>query len=478
MISIILALALSQQQSGLPTRAFTADSSFVRQTTATATYYVDPTGNNTGACTASGTAACATLSGVFAKLPQRILHDLTITVAAGSYTDAPALNGNEVLANITINGPALINVTPTTGTATGTLTAVANTAPAVLTDSTQSWTVNNFVGRLVTIGGASRVIASNTATTITLASVLASTPSIGAAYSIQRPAATWTVSNSTAVLSLRLSGTSDLYFVTMNRLEFINTSFGDGCFAALTTQFAAFTNTRCYSALSSGITYAGGGQVNSSAATFHGVSYGFYFSPGVRAASGIGSVNMSNGFFYGEGNGGFHADSAGTLGLSGGSGFTAQTNSSAASAGAIEFNLQISRNGTSTAVAVLRCLQAGPAGLMQPSFGTTYPSFFSHDNIYIDGCTTGIDFSQGSGNGNGTAFSSLTCNNVATCIKVANGSRFKVPATWTLTGVTTDIQIDGVNYTKANLTGASPTRLPTAATVLVTPNLTGSTVWQ
>ena len=448
------------------------------KTVAAATYYVDPTGNNSNACTASGTAACATLSGVFAKLPPRILHAITINVAAGTYSDAPNLNGNEVLGNLTIAGPALVNVTPTTGSASGTLTAVNNAAPAVMTDSGATWTVNDFVGRHLLIGGVRRVIASNTATTITLASPYGSAPSVGAAYSIQKQGATFTANTTDATFTLRLSGNGvpagGLIFISVSGLEFINTtgSAGDGCSIALSTQFLSFSNSRCFG-LTTGLTYAGGGTISTGASTFHGTT-GFAYGTAIGNPL-SGAITASNGFFYGTTYGGLTASGTGLFGLNGSSGWTAQTNSSSSLYGAFSVSAVTSRTGTGTGITVFKCLQAGPAGAIQVATTTNNTSpqaFWTLDNLFIDGCTTGVDFSQGMGNATATATSSFTCRGTPTCISVANGSRFRVPGTFTLTGVTTDISIDGVAYTKANLTGASPTRLPT------TPNITGSSVWQ
>lgn len=448
----------------------------VLQTTAAATYYVDPTGNNANACTASGTAACATLSGVFAKLPPRILHAITINVAAGAYTDIPSLVGNEVLANITINGPALTNVTPTTGSATGTITAVTNVAPATLTDSAATWTVNDFIGRLVTIGGESKIIASNTATVLTLASPLVSTPSGGAAYAIQKQAATWTTNTTGGALNFQLAGASfaGSTTVTVTALEFINNNAaGYGCQITMSSQGVTFATSRCYGA-NGGLLYQGGGAGVGGISAFHGVNSGMRYNTTASSSAPSGIFSFSNGLYYASTGYGINASFGGMLTFNGGT-FTAQTNSASTVGGALNTGVVFNRGSTqATSVMVFKCLQAGPAGIVHGSNGlpASPPTFFVLDNLFIDGCSKGIDFSQGYGNALGAVLTALTCNNVTTCISVANGSRFRVPATWTLTGVTNDIQIDGVNYTKANLTGASPTRLPT------TPNITGSSVWQ
>ena len=56
------------------------------QTSAALTLYLDPAGNDSNACTASGASACLTWAGILSKLPQFLRNDVTINVAAG--TDA------------------------------------------------------------------------------------------------------------------------------------------------------------------------------------------------------------------------------------------------------------------------------------------------------------------------------------------------------------------------------------------------------
>src|SRR5438128_294812 len=59
--------------------------SAVTYTTADQTYYVDPTGSDGNACTASGTAACLTIQAAVNKIPKALRHEPTVSIAAGSY---------------------------------------------------------------------------------------------------------------------------------------------------------------------------------------------------------------------------------------------------------------------------------------------------------------------------------------------------------------------------------------------------------
>ncbi len=173
------------------------------RTTGTATgaltFYVDPTGNDANQCTSTGTAACLTIQGAVNKVPKLLQDLITINVAAGSYagfivsgfTMNPAV---QKTGGIFING-TLATVTPATGPGTGTATAGTagtNTTYGTLTDSTQTWTVNDLRGKWVTITGGTgsgqiKVITSNTATAITIAGTWTA-PTGTSTYAIQSPA--------------------------------------------------------------------------------------------------------------------------------------------------------------------------------------------------------------------------------------------------------------------------------------------------
>ena len=115
------------------------------QTYSAVTLFVDPTGADTNACTASGTAACATVTGALSKLPRFIRQNVVINVATGAYSTSFNVQSFtfDPGVSLTIDGETVL-ATLTTGTPTGTFTAVTlNSAAslATLTDSGQSWTV-------------------------------------------------------------------------------------------------------------------------------------------------------------------------------------------------------------------------------------------------------------------------------------------------------------------------------------------------
>ncbi len=190
------------------------------QTNAALTFFVDPTGNDANACTASGTNACLTIQGALNKAPKLLRHNVTVNVAAGNYagfiisgfTVDPSVQ--KTTAGILING-VLGNVTPTTGSATGTATAgsagaLATAVFGTLTDSGATWTVNDaaLVGKLITITGGTgsgqvRVVCSNTATVITICGTWTA-PTGTSTYALQAP--TSIITSTTAAVPNSISG--------------------------------------------------------------------------------------------------------------------------------------------------------------------------------------------------------------------------------------------------------------------------------
>jgi hypothetical protein len=191
------------------------------RTNADQVLYVDPTGNDSNACTATGTAACLTIQGALNKSPKLLRHRLTVNVAAGNYagfivsgfTIDPSIQ--KATAGILVDG-ALADVTPTTGTATGTAsagTAGSGSTFGTLTDAAATWTVNDtaIVGKFVVITGGTgsgqvRVIVSNTATELTIAGAWTA-PTGTSTYAIQSPSV---IITSVAALIPRPTGTSDM----------------------------------------------------------------------------------------------------------------------------------------------------------------------------------------------------------------------------------------------------------------------------
>lgn len=165
------------------------------ETTSDLTLYVESTGSDSNPGTQSS--PFLTIQAAINSLPKRIKHIVNIKVGAGNFQGfkivgftSSSISGTTAY-GISILG-ALAAITPTTGTATGIFTGVtagsSNTATmSILTDGTQTWTVNDLKGKMIQIltgtgAGTILPIISNTATTITPAST--STGSIGGTYAI------------------------------------------------------------------------------------------------------------------------------------------------------------------------------------------------------------------------------------------------------------------------------------------------------
>lgn len=217
-------------QAIVPNRAV-APGSTATQSTATQTLYVSTTGNDNNPCTSAG-AACLTIDGALNKLPNTLRHDATISVAAGAYA-APL---NITRKDLTIVGGVTLSVTGTmstptltTGTTSGTLTASAagsaSIGPGTVTDSGQSWTVNELKNKFIrfssgTLSGQSFPISSNTATVITIPSNQAAGT---VAYTIEEIGSTFV--SSSAITWRGLQGAGNL---SLSNLKVERSSSGSG----------------------------------------------------------------------------------------------------------------------------------------------------------------------------------------------------------------------------------------------------------
>lgn len=200
---LLAAIALVAMGQGKPPPGYAPSGyTYVTQdseaTQADTTLYVSATGNDGNACTASGTSACLTIQAAINKVPKRIRHLVTVNVGVGSFTGAlwqgfTIEAAASTPAGIFISGTRQ-NFTPATGTATGTATAAANGAStsvvtwATLTDSGQTWTVNDLAGKFLEITAGTGIgqifpIISNTATAVTVSTTTWTVPT-GATYAI------------------------------------------------------------------------------------------------------------------------------------------------------------------------------------------------------------------------------------------------------------------------------------------------------
>ena len=201
------------------------------QTYSTQTFFIDPTGNDTNACTASGTSACLTWAGVTAKIPRHIRNSIIINIANGTYAEQMFLTDKTFAGTLTINGSQLTSTTLATGTATGTLTAVSTGAVAfsVYTDSGQTWTTNDLRFKFLTMtsgpaSGQSVLIHSNTATTITAVAPFTGVPVAGNTYTITEPGVIFSTTTPFSFTGLLGVGTLQSASLTINNIRFSGTT--------------------------------------------------------------------------------------------------------------------------------------------------------------------------------------------------------------------------------------------------------------
>lgn len=446
------------------------------QTYANATYYVDPAGSDSNACTASGTSACLTLQGVFNKLPDIIRHTITINVAAGTFVGDSTLSqktfqaasstaGNSV--GVFITGAALQNVTPASGSATGTLsgTGSGNNPLPTFTVAGAGWTTNDFRGAfLVMTGGAQSgarmPIVANDATTLTTLP-WGTYPSAGDAFAIQAPSTvldgltafnsiqgnmgvvrltnvTLTSSTSTTATLSSYQATPALQLATVRVVK-------------TTTAGAALSSNR-------GSLWAGGSSQTSTSAPSVAINTGTGSAYNATAPSGgvfQGHLALYSATTY-----------AMTLTYVGGGSYISALRLSAetgsASGTAVQF---LGVNGWSNSGPVasnlhVRC-PAGSTGVGLELIGSSTTQY----NLEAVNCSTGVRLGSPFSNAytNQPSFLNVTnalrCTSTTTCLDVRYGSRANIRAAPALTGVTTDYVVDGVSYTEAFFAALPTTRI-------------------
>lgn len=443
--------------------------------------FVDTTGDNTNDCL-SATTPCATLTGALTKLPQsttpnmtNVFNNVTITVAAGTYTESPSVTGFWQ-GNLTITGPSLANITPATGTATGTITTSGHstTIPSIFTDSGQSWTTNNLRGRFFCItsgavSGQCRAIVSNTATTITVCAPFTADPGL-ATYALQSPAAIFTSStaNPGATFSMGMPTFVSGRTHAFTNVDFVNTGTGSACQWSFPGSILQLTNVRCVNSGASGrglrlmAGHVQSGQANSTT-LFQGSSVGLDIGApqgSAQAAStnlppqGNASAILNRTMLWGNGASASALSvsaSNSAVGLSASSVWTALSTGTTASIPAVYINAPVYVGQSSTALQVIRCDSTSVTGLTLASnqtygSGSAHHSSYNVGNLYIDGCGIGVLADQSPVIANITQ--SLTCTNgVNTCVQVSQGAQIQLPSTLVSDAGTTDVKIDSnLNY--------------------------------
>lgn len=451
------------------------------------TLYVSASGNDNNACTDSGALACGTLQGAWNKLPRFLRHNVTISVDTIDYADGgvtTALTGKWVdqpsvladggtgvgLVTVNIVGPSKKQWTPTTGSVTGTITAVSSTNGInTWTDGAQAWTTDDLDGRYLrfTSGALSgRVfgIWANTATTVNV--IPTATPGLGDAYEI--------VTNG-AVLPAINVGELGVISVTISDIDFVST--GAPC-NAVTNMATPGTALRLH-----GVRCVGTGGTSGSLISYLGVtSTGVNTSgPPMFLASGTAqALSVSRGWTFTATDGSFYARSGSAnsvlrLGCASSgratsvpgcgswvSGVAKTTNTATVAVVLVNWPEQALSTGGTNAWLIAAC----PAGSTGTGIALNGSSQHLFHRLHATGCATGVTSGTYSTNvgtfttalGTTTGNGTLACTNVTTCLALTRGSRFSF-ATYSASGVTNDYSVDGVTYTDAQLTSFSPARI-------------------
>ena len=453
------------------------------QTQGTLTLYVDKGGSDSNACTTAAT-ACLTIAGAQAKLPRFLAHNTTINVDAGTYTESVTLQDMYARKSVTLTlaGQTPIAVTPTTGSATGTLTGYAAASPTAigtLTDSTQSWTTNDLRGRFVRMtsgsaNGQRRAIVGNTATVLEIAGAYTANPAAGNSYQIETPSTIISgsmnigrnvlMSSSTSILfELRqLDLTSASSTVTVDRGFQPAIRFPDSRILSSSSASPALTTPSIRTPTASPTIIMATGSGNA-AISWTGrapatLSYGNAGQPpGAYIYSAGSSAILSSGLSLSS----TSAQMTGVI----------ETGSSTApvisiASGSYLWTLPV--GDASTGYQFIRCPSGSTGvGLLLNVTSTNSSeesqSSFGLNRVTIMNCGTGIR----AGGGFGVSLQrAITFISTTTALLLQNGATASINAgnPPTFTGVTNEIQVDGTNYTYATLISLSPAAITGAAT--------------
>lgn len=476
MISLVLSALLGQAIAPI------VGSDFVRSastfSTANVSLFVAPTGADGNDCLSTAT-PCATLTGAFAKMPWVKRHIFTITVAAGTYTENPVLDGIlEYGGGIDIVGPTMTAVSDA-----GVFTAVSNTSPATFTDSTQAWTTDQWKASFLVVtsgtgvGGINPIIA-NSGTVITTGPTFTTTPDTASVYEIRRPAAVITSSIAASnTLFIKVGGVTPYYDsatgagrIRITGLGFENTGTASAaCHSESTGPQIDLINTRCWSSNGHGHVH-GGGPLRANEYIAHGAGsvrtgliLGSTASPSGLPGTTFGnlgwgaSLNRSN-FFGGSGVAAGIILQAGGKWSVGNRGIAVRA-TAGASAGVVDVRANIETTGgvaASTLAIYCDATTAPGLNLGSPSTSSGGVSMFSASTLYISGCGIGINAGNPAVVMN--VVSTLTLNNILTTGVLAQNGAWVRTGTITVSGTppTNEVTVDAVTYTAAQVNAMVP----------------------
>lgn len=435
------------------------------------------TGNDTFDCLSAST-PCLTLAGADAKIPRgKVQFTVTVNVAAGNYTGhifegfnpVPTTKTSSSSVNmLTIQGPALINFSPATGTATGTATAGAGcsssepfTTSASLTDSGQTWTVDNLRQQLIEITGGTgsgqiQPIASNTATVVTVGGCWTTPPDATSTYAIRD----WAAVITTAVggIGIGVGNATPFYWnnntnaVLIDRMK-MNVG---GC--SVTNSSVLITNSLCGGSAGIGLFMNGGARVRITNSVARSNTL-IAISTSDRGY-GVQSVQLQNVFVI-------SGTTTGTVVLVSSSTAFNLTDSTITATSSSATDLVLTSAGLNvgsfwsrpqlncTAGGATYGIRANNANNASPFVNSTVASFYFDTGI-IRECPTSVSI-VGHGVHLGFDGSTLQATAGTTAIEVALGGDVNLDTNTTISGsFTNQISIDASSWTFANFRALSP----------------------
>lgn len=445
--------------------------------------FIDPTGNDSNACTASGIAACLTIQGAYGKLPKLIQDPVSISVAAGTYVDGAVVQGFRCAPRTQAAGAwvnlvgTLANATLATGTATGTATAGSagsGVTFGTITDGAQTWTVNNLknFAAVITSGtgsGQFRVISSNTATAATIVGTWATAPDATSVYQI----ADWASVVTGTVLQAALPDGSAA--ATASGLIFNDNDFvkaGNGAVSCVTVTrmkiapstvntFAVAPTSGSVGIRESNLTgNAAGGGLNIGLNSMTYVTVDASVSRGTTSGGGV-SGGAANSFFVAN-RSIFESPTTGSPFNSGAGFITIGSNA----------GIEVNSLGSGATAAI----SVSNAALIKGQWLNT------HVNCTAGGSTVGLNVatgeSQTGGGWSGPGISSWAFTNCPTGVQVTGPTQVNLATSCTFTGSTTGVSVlrgGRVFYASNNTITAATTDLSVDGNTLSTADLTAGT---
>lgn len=424
------------------------------------------TGNDANDGLSAGT-ALATVQAARAKIPPNCIHNVTINVAAGTYTGPFDFTGFTIAPTVLVQVVgAMASPTLTTGTTSGTVgtvTALSGaTTPQSFQDLTQTWTVNELRGKWVSIAGSTtyRMIGANTATSITL--VGTGTVTAGQSYAILAPSVTLTSSIAgvpTVNAQNNFTGVATMLFTALNISSsgsapnsFVNQSGFSICrYVSLSTTAASGRTAQC-------------NEGSLSLATCFVSNFGTNGFPCVTGGSTTGAADVLNitGSYVQQnlGTGGAAVDVAACQTFFAQGAWIERLNTAT---GTLVRIASCSRgslgSGTAPVVLLAPASHTGP-GLTVGQEAASLGGFVGCAILNFSATNFGTAILAQHGARAPVLGTSVVITSCTTGFSATLGATIRIAlATPTFTGVTTELSVDGTAFTFANLLAAAPQQI-------------------